>query len=409
MKGIEMIRESLTKLREEGTLDTPIILWGINGATQEIITWLRLHGYENNILFIVDNFKYTFYQSYEGIDVVTAEKLRMMKADSAAVIFYIQKNQANVRKQLEAYGITKIYNLMNLSEEKILTKCNLPYQFKDRSTGKKYLCYILAGYDPVLWESTLARVEAFQDSRVDYCLVSSGKYVAYLDELAEKNQWSYLYTETNQVCFIQNTVIELHPAAEYILKMDEDMFIGCDFFERMIREYHRIEAEGEYEIGFVVPVIPLNCCGYVSYLKLTGNMEAYERRFGRAYRNGFCAVFNLEETAVFLWDTMGTFDSMAQKFLQHDGYQTLCGYFNIGCIMFSRSRWLMMGKWPEKLGESGMGTDEAYIYQDNLENGLTIYEVQGALAGHLAFGHQKKRMMMYYQEHPEKFRIVNGV
>ena len=402
-----MIEESLRKLKEEGRLDKSIVLWGINGATKEIITWLRLHGYGDNICFIVDNFKYTFYRNYEGINVFEPQKLRKLEADSVAVVFSIMKNQANVRKQLEAFGLTEIYNLMNLSEEKILTKCNLPYQFKNRSRGKKYLCYILAGYDPALWESTLARVAAFQDGSVDYCLVSSGKYVAYLDELAEKNLWSYLYTETNQVCFIQNTVIELHPAAEYIFKMDEDMFIGHGFFERMIQEYHRIEAEGEYGIGFVVPVIPLNCCGYVSYLKLTGNREAYEQRFGRAYRSGFSAVFNLEETAEFLWDTMENFDVMSKQFLWHAGYQALNGYFNIGCILFSRNRWLMMGKWPEKPDESGMGTDEAYIYQDNVENGLAIYEVQGALAGHLAFGHQKKRMLAYYREHPEKFQIVN--
>lgn len=65
----------------------------------------------------------------------------------------------------------------------------------------------------------------------------------------------------------------------------------------------------------------------------------------------------------------------------------------------------MMGKWPENPSESGMGTDEAYIYQDNVENGLSIYEVRGALAGHLAFGHQKKQMLKYYHEHQEKFQI----
>ena len=52
-----------------------------------------------------------------------------------------------------------------------------------------------------------------------------------------------------------------------------------------------------------------------------------------------------------------------------------------------------------------MGTDEAYIYEDNVEKNMSIYEVQGVLAGHLAFGHQKKRMLQYYQEHKEKFQI----
>lgn len=402
-----MVEDSLKKLSEDGKLNKPIVLWGINGMTSGIINWLRENGYGQNLLFIADNFKYTFYQEYQGLPVVEPGKIRELEEDSVAAVFGVQKNQANIRKQLEAYGVTEIYNLANLSEKTILEKCNLSYGFQNRSKGKKYLCYILAGYDPALWDSTLARVEAFQNDSVDYCLVSSGKYVDFLDVFAAKNGWSYLYTETNQVCFIQNKVIELHPAAEYIFKMDEDMFIGAGFFERMIQEYHRIEREGDYKIGFVVPVIPLNCCGYVSYLKLSGNREAYEQRFGRAYRCGFSAVFNVEETAEFLWDTVGTFDVMAHKFLQNEGYQILNSYFNIGCILFSRNRWLMMGKWPEKPGESGMGTDEAYIYQDNVENSLSIYEVQGVLAGHLAFGHQKKRMLEYYKEHRERFQIVD--
>lgn len=400
-----MIEKNLEKLAVDGKLDKTIVLWGINASTSEILRWLRVNGFGDRILFIVDNFKYTFYKSYDGIDVVEPEKIKELQKDSVTVLFSLAKHQTNIRKQLEAYEITEIYNLMNLSEGKVLSSCELPYCFNDRSKGKKYLCYILAGYDPALWDGTLARVEAFQNSDVDYCLVSSGKYVEQLDKMAQKNDWSYLYTETNQVCFIQNIVISLHPSAEYIFKMDEDMFIGRGFFERMIEAYHRIEREGEYKIGFVVPVIPLNCCGYVSYLKLSGNKEVYEQRFGRAYRSGFSAVFNVAETAEFLWDTMETFDGMAERFLKNHNYQILNGYFNIGCILFSRSRWLMMGKWPEKPGESGMGTDEAYIYQDNVENGLSIYEVEGVLVGHLAFGHQKAEMLAYYREHPKKFQI----
>ena len=187
--------------------------------------------------------------------------------------------------------------------------------------------------------------------------------------------------------------------------MDEDIFVGKNFFGEMIRNFQQIEEEGEYRIGFVVPVVPLNCCGYATYLKLIGKREEYEQRFGRAYKHRFSAVFNVEETAEFLWDTMDTFDGMAGGFLDNGGYDILDCYYNIGCIMFSRERWLMMGKWPELPGESGMGRDEAYICEDNRKKDLAIYEVKSVLAGHLAFGHQKKRMMQYYREHAEKFGI----
>ena len=65
----------------------------------------------------------------------------------------------------------------------------------------------------------------------------------------------------------------------------------------------------------------------------------------------------------------------------------------------------MMGKWPEAPGESGMGRDEAFICQDNVNKDLAIYEVKNVLAGHLAFGHQKEKMLKYYKENHEKFAI----
>lgn len=381
--------ESLKELKRQEKLNQSIILWGIGNQTKEVIIWLKQNGYKEKILFIVDNFKDTFYQEYEGIPVVAPIALKKLKKDSFIVILSINYAE-DVWKQLGAYGVTKIYNLRNLKEKFIPYKYDNPYYFTDRSKGKKYLCYILAGYESGIWKDTIGRIEIFQDENVDYCLVLSGRYDNELDNVAERNEWSYLYTEINQVCFIQNLVIELHPSAEYIIKMDEDIFIGKDFFYQMIKNYHQIERDGEYRIGFVVPVVPLNCCGYASYLNLIGKTEKYEKQFGRAYKSRFSAVFNVVETAEFLWDTMDTFDNMVNQFLENNGYDILNCYYNIGCIMYSRQRWLLMGKWPEFPEESGMGRDEAHICQDNVSKDLAIYELKNVLAGHLAFGHQKK-------------------
>lgn len=399
-----MIIDSLEELKKQKKLEKSIVLWGIGNQTREVIVWLQQNGYEERLLFIVDNFKGTFYQEYEGISVVAPIALTKLERNSFIVILSINYAE-DVWKQLSAYGVSRIYNLRNIEEKFISYKYDIPYYFTDRSRGKKCLCYILAGYEAGLWKDTIGRIEAFQDKNVDYCLVLSGKYDRELDNVAERNGWSYLYTETNQVCFIQNLAIELHPSAEYIIKMDEDIFIGKDFFHQMIKNYRRIEEEGEYRIGFVVPVVPLNCCGYASYIDLVGKREEYEKKFGRAYKSRFSAVFNVVETAEFLWDTMDTFDDMVNRFLENEGYDILNCYYNIGCIMFSRQRWMLMGKWPEYPEESGMGRDEAYICQDNVNKDLAIYELKNVLAGHLAFGHQKKRMIKYYEEHAEKFSV----
>lgn len=399
-----IMEENLRKLAEGKKLDQAIIIWGVCEPSRKIIAWLRENGYADRILFLADNFKSAFYREFDGVPVFGADRLKTL--DKSAVTALLAFSSDSVQRQLEAYGINEVYQLLHLERGPLLKKCVLPYRFDNRSKGRRYLRYVLAGYEPTLWDSTLARISAYQSTDFDYCLVSSGKYDATLDRLAAKNQWSYLCTEKNQVCFIQNLVIDLHPAAEYIIKMDEDIFIGRKFFDRMVSEYHKIEQYGEYRIGFAVPVIPLNCCGYVSYLKLIGKMAAYEEQFGRAYKSRFSAIYT-EGAAKFLWDTMDNFDEMAERFLQNSENPILDCYFNIGCIMYSRDRWMMMGRWPENLEESGMGRDEAYIYEDNVRNDLSIYEIQGVLAGHLAFGAQKEQMLGYYREHPEKFQLPN--
>ena len=70
----------------------------------------------------------------------------------------------------------------------------------------------------------------------------------------------------------------IHDCLWLLVKMDEDIFIGREFFSQMIKEFHHIEKIGEYRIGFAVPVIPLNCCGCVTYLNVIGKKQEYEER-----------------------------------------------------------------------------------------------------------------------------------
>lgn len=400
-----MIQDNLEKLKRDGILKKDIVLWGIGRQSSEMYEWICRNYGSEKIIRIIDNFKGTFTSEWRGIPVSGIDGLAGLVAEEYVVLLAV--NYANaIRAQLEAYGIMQVYNLYDLEEQCMHGNPRPEYQFYDRSRGRKNLCYILAGYENDLWESTLERILCFQSEEFDYCIVSSGKYDEKLKQLAEDAGWSYLYSETNQVCILQNIVIELHPTAKYIIKMDEDMFIGAGFFEEMLNAYDKIEQTGEYRIGFMVPVIPLNCCGYVTYLNLTGKTAQFEKQFGKAYRSRFSAVYDIVETAEYLWDTMEDFDSMAAYFTRYQGKTEILGcYFNIGCIMFSRERWLMMGKWPENPDSTGMGEDEAYIYKDNVEKDMPIYEAQGILVGHLAFGQQKQRMKQYYRMHRNKFAV----
>ncbi len=399
-----VIVKNLEILARAHKLDKTIIIWGINCYTNEIIIWLKNNHYDKNLRMIIDNFVAAYRKEFNSILVAEPKILRSLDSDTICVLFSINYSDA-IRRQVGAYGISEVYNLLNL-QDKItpLYRFHIPYTFSDRSKGKKYLCYILAGYEPKIWDSTLARIEAFQNEDVDYCLVSSGIYSAVLEEVARRNGWSYLYTEENQVCHIQNLAIELHPKANYIFKMDEDIFIGKSFFSQMIQEFHKIEKTGDYRIGFAVPVIPVNCCGHVFYLDAIGKREEFEKRFGRTYICHFSNIY-AEEVAEYLWDTIDDFDIMAERFLENTKNDILNAYYNIGCIMFTRERWYMMGKWPEQPGTDGMGTDEWFIYKDNWEKEMAIYEIRSVIAGHLAFKPQKERMMKYYADHFEKFSI----
>ncbi len=398
--------KNLESLAKEHKLDKSIVIWGMGAGAwvDVIIKWLYENHYDKNLKLIVDNFKAVYCKEYKGISVKEPKELRKLDPGTFCVLLSVGYSDA-IRRQVGAYGISDVYNLLDLQDKIIpLYRFHIPYTFTDRSKEKKYLCYILAGYEPKIWDSTLARIEAFQSEDIDYCLVSSGIYSPVLEELAGKNGWSYLYTEQNQVCHIQNLAIELHPKADYIFKIDEDIFIGKDFFRYMIQEFHKIEKTGAYRIGFAVPVIPINCCGHVFYLDAIGKRAEFEEQFGRTYICHFSNVY-AEEVAEYLWDTIDDFDIMAGRFLENSKNDILNAYFNIGCIMFTRERWYMMGKWPEQPGTDGMGADERFIYKDNWEKEMAIYEIRSVLAGHLAFKPQKERMLKYYAEHFEKFAV----
>ena len=398
----DRIETGLSALLQDGRFDGKrIVLWGIGNATEKMIQWFR----KENIAIdcIVDNFKYEFFETYQGVPVKNPRVLA--NAPDGVLVLLATHYVKAIRAQLRAYGVDAVYNLYQMDEMMEEAGCDIPYSFIDRRQGKKILCYILAGYEPDLWDGVLTRIHAYQDDAIDYCIASSGIKSERLAFLAEQYGWSYVSTERNQVGYIQNVVIELHPNAEYIFKLDEDIFIGADFFQRMMAAYQSAAETGEYRINFLAPIIPLNCSSYVSYLKAKGLLADFTQRFGRAYRGRFSAPFSRADAALYLWSLCRCFDEETVFFSKNTGYAICDSYYNIGCILYTRERWLLMGKWPQCMDDAGMGVDEQTILQDGHEKDMAIYEMQGILVGHLGFGPQKVQMKRYYKEHPEVFAI----
>ena len=172
--------------------------------------------------------------------------------------------------------LTPLRKLKKFLRYTLNTKCR--YKFHNRRKNSSLLVMILAGYKPFLWDNVFARIKAFAPDDADVCVISSGKYDSTLAEFAEKNNWSYLSTKRNCV-LAQNKAILLHPSAEFIYKIDEDIFTTKNSFSVMMNTYRKVIADGLYEPGFVAPLLPINAYAHVRVLEKLGLTEIYTQKF----------------------------------------------------------------------------------------------------------------------------------
>ena len=107
-------------------------------------------------------------------------------------------------------------------------------------------------------------------------------YDELLAQTASKNGWFYVSTKRNCLTLALNVAILLHPEAEFVYKIDEDILITRHLFEILMRTYEQIKIDGLYDAAFVAPLIPVNVYGYLRVLDKLGITEEYEKRFGKA-------------------------------------------------------------------------------------------------------------------------------
>ncbi len=289
-------------------------------------------------------------------------------------------------------------------------RLNGEYTFEERSRGTQNLCIVLAGYKEYLYSSVFGRLKSFAPEDMDVCILTSGKYSREISDICAENQWSYLSTEKNQVSLIQNIAIARHPNAEYIYKLDEDIFITENYFENMMRAYNHA-CEGDYQPGMIAPLIPVNGYGHVRILRKLNMMEEYERRFERA-KHSIGVNWQLEtslEAARFFWGEDGivpSIDEMNAHFSREKLEERPCPMrFSIGAVLFARELWQQMEYFPVCRGSSGIGADETYICQYCFSHARPIMVSENVVVGHLAFMRQNAGMKEYYLSHPEVFKL----
>jgi len=296
-------------------------------------------------------------------------------------------------------------------KENTVWKKRLPYQLRDRylfqnrQKGQTKLCMILAGYKPNLWDSVFHRIIRFLPGDIDVCVMTSGQECPTLMRLCEDQGWSYLATRHNKLTRIQNLAIYLHPNAQYIYKLDEDIFITAGFFERLYQTYQRAEQELSYDLAFAAPLIPVNGYGYVRVLERCGLKRDWEQKFGPAvYTDGkhhHTAILERGEAARYMWGetqpVLRNIDVLAETLADTMDSYTICPIrFSIGAILFSRDTWLDWGLFPVDW-TVGFGLDEECIAHYCMFHGKAAIVSESTLVGHLAFGPQTEEMLQCYR------------
>lgn len=283
------------------------------------------------------------------------------------------------------------------------------YSLENRSKGSDRLCIVLAGYKEFLYPAVMGRLKKYTPSDMDICIMTSGLYSESMSKMCAENGWSYLCTKRNNVSLIQNIAIHLHPKAEYIFKLDEDIFITEGYFENMIRAYHHAE-QGDYVPGVIAPLIPVNPYGNVRVLEKFGLSEKFTEMFEKPKYS--CDLkrqfYKNPEAAKFFWGEGGyvpNIDEMNKKVSEDPIEERACPVqFSIGAILFKQELWIDMMGYPVSRRRN-IASDELALCSFCCLSSRPLMVTENVLVGHLSYLSQNATMKKYYMEHQDKFMV----
>lgn len=291
------------------------------------------------------------------------------------------------------------------------------YSFDDRSTGADKMCMILSGYKEPLWDDVFGRLAAFLPGDVDVCIMTSGLVNEQLRAMAAERGWSYLSTSINHLSLIQNLAIQLHPNAQWIYKLDEDMFLTAGFFEKMLETWQDAKNNSLYDPAFVAPTINVNCYSHLRLLEKLDLLEDFratgltDMKIAEGLKSNV-SVIEDPEVAKYIWGEtqpiLRDIDALTERFSAEPLTYSICPMrFSIGAIMFARETWRAFGGFPISFEGSrcGLGDDEEYIGYYSFFYGKAIVVNENVVVGHLGYGPQTKAMIEYYKQHKDRFAL----
>src|SRR4051812_19798188 len=215
------------------------------------------------------------------------------------------------------------------------------FSLDDRRRGSDRMVLVLAGFKSYLWPYTLPRIARFAPADADVCVVSAGVTSPELAEVARANGWSYLTTRTRRLASAQNIAIREHSHAQWIFKVDEDVFATEGSFDRVLDGHQAVDAEGVYRPGFAAPILNVNGFSYVPFLEALGLLNRFAEEFGGLPRA--CTEIPVQRdgrAAAWIWDHSVPLDDVARTFTDREfSYSTIPHRFSTGFILFHRDFW----------------------------------------------------------------------
>ena len=289
------------------------------------------------------------------------------------------------------------------------------YRVEGIVQNKEKMLYVLSGYKPYLWEDVFSRIKKYQPYDMEVCIGSSGKYCEELSKLCSENGWVYVSTKLNNVCVISNIIIRLFPNAEYIYKLDEDIYLPKNYFNDLFQAYKVIEKEIPADIGYICPELPLGWYGMHEFLIRNNCLEEFESKFGihkigaRVQNPSIRQHNGIDE---FIWEKIGVFDKKAKEYHDNGFSYEKCGARSrIAAILFTRRFWNRMGGLRRPLLGIGVGDwgDEGQITSYCALNFQMMICVKNILVGHFAFGGAEKNVLRFKEKHPEIFALHEDI
>lgn len=343
----------------------------------------------------------------DGHSVISIDNVSTNNDNTLFIIGVYKTHHDEIREIINTNGYTNVIGWEADNYELVWQLAE--YKFIDRKRNAEKVCFILGGYKEFLWQHVFERLIKYIPDDVEVCLLSSGIYSDKLSGIAEKNQWSYLSTPINSVTLIQNIAYSLYEDATWIYKMDEDMFLTEDCFDRLLGAYELVKNNEPYNVGFSAPLIPLNGYGYIRLLKKLDLYNEYEKRFDSPLF-GCHPDKKLEadvEAAKFMWgadETVPYIDELNRMFANSGEYSYCNVRFSIGFILFARELWIDMGCF-DVVDSSALGIDEEEICKYCMDKALALVVAENSVVGHFSFGQQTAKMKEFYEADRRPFEI----